>query len=630
MLVEFTGSKIRIGDGNLKSHQTHQLAFWGFLHKEDNKDTLVFEGEDATIILQKVVNYFQKQKIEFTLSGKAGETLQELTKQTQDFESGKVQLAKFKDGVFDRNEFNKFIDFLKTKVKRNLKEHQEKAAYHLYLAKNGANFSVPGSGKTTVVLSVYEKLKEEGLVDTLFVVGPPAVFGPWKDEFEATLGREPSVQILAGGDKESRKLEYFPDQKGKSELYLSTFQTVLNDATDVASLLKTKHVKAFFVVDEAHYMKQLNGSWANALLDLAKFATYRCVLTGTPMPKSYGDIFNLFNFLWPENNPIDEYQTQKILSLEKEKNNEAVGEILEEKIGPLFYRVRKKDLGLTEQVFHDPVLLDMNEYERKIYDVIEHKIKEKSKLDDINDIELVLQLRRGRIIRLRQTVSYVGLLRTAIEGYNENLYEENSDIGKYIREYDHLELPAKVEHVLRMVEEFRDNNEKVLIWSNFVGTVELLKKLFTTKGLYCESIYGKTPIHKVLLSDEKNREEIRDEFVDPTSGLDILIANPAACAESISLHKTCHHAIYYDLSYNCAQYLQSLDRIHRVGGSEEVFAHYHFLQYKDTFESDIKENVEKKAEKMKALIDREYSVYNMDMFETEDNDAYERLFGKQN
>ena len=109
----------------------------------------------------------------------------------------------------------------------------------------------------------------------------------------------------------------------------------------------------------------------------------------------------------------------------------------------------------------------------------------------------------------------------------------------------------------------------------------------------------------------------------------VLIANPAACAESISLHKSCHNAIYYDLSYNCAQYLQSLDRIHRVGGSEKITANYYFLQYKDTIDSDIKNNLESKAQKMRDFIEEDYSVYSLDLFEEgdEDSEAYKRIFG---
>ena len=107
----------------------------------------------------------------------------------------------------------------------------------------------------------------------------------------------------------------------------------------------------------------------------------------------------------------------------------------------------------------------------------------------------------------------------------------------------------------------------------------------------------------------------------------MLVANPAACAESISLHKTCSHAIYYDLSYNCAQFLQSLDRIHRVGGSERKPANYHFLQYAETVDQDILENLWRKAEVMSSIIDEDYPIYSLDMFSADEEvEAYGRLF----
>ena len=51
------------------------------------------------------------------------------------------------------------------------------------------------------------------------------------------------------------------------------------------------------------------------------------------------------------------------------------------------------------------------------------------------------------------------------------------------------------------------------------------------------------------------------------------VANPAAAGEGISLHKVCRYALYNDRSYNVAHYLQSQDRIHRIGGdiNKDVF-----------------------------------------------------------
>ena len=44
----------------------------------------------------------------------------------------------------------------------------------------------------------------------------------------------------------------------------------------------------------------------------------------------------------------------------------------------------------------------------------------------------------------------------------------------------------------------------------------------------------------------------------------VLVANPAAAAESISLHEQCNYALYLDRTYNAGQFLQSQDRIHRL------------------------------------------------------------------
>ena len=62
-------------------------------------------------------------------------------------------------------------------------------------------------------------------------------------------------------------------------------------------------VRFYLVVDEAHYIKQIGGEWAEAVLNVTSYATRRCVLTGTPFPRGYADSFNLFDVLWPESLP---------------------------------------------------------------------------------------------------------------------------------------------------------------------------------------------------------------------------------------------------------------------------------------------------------------------------------------
>lgn len=628
--------KIDIHDNTLIIHDSNssidtitksQLSFWTFSY---DYATCVYSVTLDQQLFLKTIRYFDKEELKYDLSNEALKYSKELELRSLGFSNLKQTAENYKNGVFDRIEFDNFREFVLTNIKRPLKTHQLKAAFHLYLLGNGANFSVPGSGKTSVVLTVYEKLRLEGKVNTLFVVGPPASFGPWKNEFFETLGRKPHHNILAGGNKSSRKNHYYNTSQSKAELYLTSFHSLLSDQKEVNHFLKQKHVNAFFVVDEAHYIKQINGNWAQAILKQSERTKYRCVLTGTPMPKSYTDIFNLFDFLWPEQNPISSNSKSLIKYNEERGNNNVAKKILDENIGPLFYRVRKTDLHLMDQNFTAPVEIQMGKYERIIYDAVYKRIKDYSQKDFFKNIDFINKLGRGRIMRLRQSVSYSKLLTTAIEDYKEPLFDDLSDIRNIIKQYDQLEIPSKIKFLIRKVKALKKKNLKVVIWSNFIESIKLIEKHLKSEGFYCKKIFGNTPVEGTSIKDEETRERIRDEFVNPESGLDILIANPAACAESISLHKTCHHAIYYDLTYNCAQYLQSLDRIHRVGGSESVEATYYFLQYKNTIEQDIKSNVDRKTKKMFDVIEEDYSIYSLNMFEPDsDLEAYNRLFKRK-
>lgn len=464
-------------------------------------------------------------------------------------------------------------------------------------------------------------------MNSLFVVGPPSCFAPWRTEYESVIGEKPAYEVLAGGNVEERRRKYYVGKDGLCDLYLTTFQTLQRDWERVKLLFNQHGVRFAFVVDEAHYIKQIDGVWANAVLNVAQCATIRCILTGTPFPQSYADAFNLFDILWPRSSPISQDDKVRIDHYIQEKKEPEAAHVLDARIGPLFYRVRKTDLGLAPQDFCPPTMISMNKYERLVYDAILDKIRNLSKEDYFRDIDLLLSLRRGRMMRLRQCLSYARLLGSAVSEYNENLLEGKLSLADTIKHYDDLESPAKLESLMSLVEQLRRQGEKVVVWSNFIETLKLIWRRLKAQGHKAELIYGATPTENSNVQEELTREKIIAAFVRRSSGLDVLVANPAACAESISLHKECSHAVYYDLSYNCAQYLQSLDRIHRVGGSENKIAHYHFLQYADTVEGDILRNVRKKSRNMSAVIDQDYPIYSLDMFSTDEElEAYERLF----
>lgn len=618
---------IEDADCVLTGRHRSQLAYWGFTGQESPR-TLVARPVDVQSTLDKVLSYFGRQSIAHEVSSEVALNRAALAELRAELQGAIRRGGQFKAGKVKAADSRDFLSFVAAKIPRKLKEHQLKAALHLLAVTNGANFSVPGSGKTTVVLAAYAWLKSIGEVDALFVVGPPACFGPWKAEYRAVLGVMPKVALLAGGDIEDRRNAYSAVQTDLCDLYLTSFQTLQRDWERVRLLFAEAGARFFFIVDEAHYIKQIGGVWASAVLAVTQSAARRCVLTGTPFPRTYSDSFNLFDVLWPRSTPLPQAERIRIEHLaESHRDNEAT-DLLSSNIGPLFYRVRKSDLRLAEQRYHPPIFAEMGKYEKRIHDAILDRVRSLSIDDYLRDIDLLTRLRRGRMMRIRQTVSYARLLGTAVLDYNEDLSAGDLSLADVIRHYDELETPGKIKALLNCLGELRASGErKVVVWSNFIGSLKNIQRHLESHGFGVGLLYGETPIEATPLSDSQSREEIVDSFIDPASRLDILVANPAACAESISLHKTCSHAVYYDLSYNCAQYLQSLDRIHRVGGSEDKVSHYHFLQYPGTVDEDLLANVQAKAQRMSAIIDRDYPVYSLDMFGADEElEAYARLF----
>lgn len=627
--VENGNLVVSVGHVGLAPRQQSQLVYWGFT-PEPTQDRFSCEAREPLATAAKVLAYFTKSDIPCRLTGSLRKMWEAREGAEKILLAARHNGARLKNGQLDIDGASEFYRFLPRGIVRPLKDHQVKAALHLLTTQNAANFSVPGSGKTTVVLAVFERLRELKVVDSLFVVGPPACFGPWQTEYMLTLGSRPQTVTFAGGDIDARRSRYLVGPGSAADLYLTTFQTLQRDWEEVRFLFEQQGLHFFLVVDEAHYIKQLGGAWASAVLRVAAQATRRCILTGTPFPQSYTDAFNLFDVLWPGSEPIPSTTKQRIQYHLQRNEADKATEALDSAIGPLFFRVRKADLHLAPQVLNKPIQVQMNKYERLVYDFIIDRITTASQQDYSRNINLLVRLKRGRMTRLRQCMSFAALASSAVSEYPESLAEGDTSLGRIIAHYRQLERPAKLEYLLPFLSDLAKRGRKIVVWSNFIGTLEYIQEAVTALGFGAKVIYGATPTESTAIGEELTREKIIQQFIEPTSGVDILIANPAACAESISLHRTCWQAVYYDMSYNCAQYLQSLDRIHRVGGSEERESQYYFLQYENTIDMDILMSVQRKAERMSAVIDKEYPICSLDMFdEDEEVEAYERLFRQQ-
>ena len=608
-------------DGSLKHFHRTMLEFWHFTPQQNN--SYVYQKSDISSMLRKLLLYLADRKLEVVLD----ENLEDVQLKNQramgEYEEALATGQAVKSGAIPSKSAAEFLEFIRTGLKRKLLPHQEKAALHLYSVPHGANFSVPGAGKSSVVLAVFAWLREIGIIRSIFVVGPRSCFVPWQYEYEETIGEKPRVKIVAGGDVRERQRSYYPRSTDIADLYLTTYQTLSRDIDHVKALLRQPGNSAMFVADEAHYIKQQDGMWAEAVLAVSDEAKKRCVLTGTPFPHSYSDALNIFNVLYPGDYVFSREDADNIRYASSRNDHDRARQILEPSITPLYYRVRKKDLNLSNPVFLPPIQVSMKPLEHELYETVVNRIRSLAKNEIERDYETIQRLKRGRLMRLRQVLSYGRLLFSAIHEYEEDLFQDEEALSNKIAYYDQYETPGKIDALLSEIQKLREKGEKVVVWSNFIGSLELIRE-------HCEQIMGwsamvicgSTPTQQG--TDEATRDQIIEEFKDSGSGLDILIANPAACAESVSLHKTCSNAIYYDLSYNCAEYLQSLDRIHRVGGSETKVSYYRYLHYANTVEPTILQNLLAKAERMYQVIDEDFPLCITDVDDMEE--AYEQIF----
>ena len=139
-------------EGYLEPRHESQLAFLGFdFSGEDG--CFKFNDSISPLFIRGLVDYFEKKNIDYILSADIQKTLRAQEEEVNEFIAAKQRGSNFKEGIFDSNEAKELSSFLEKNIKRPLKDHQIKAALHLLSSRNGANFSVPGSGKTAVVLS---------------------------------------------------------------------------------------------------------------------------------------------------------------------------------------------------------------------------------------------------------------------------------------------------------------------------------------------------------------------------------------------------------------------------------------------------------------------------------------------
>jgi len=606
----------------IRNNRRSQSYFSEFLNASFDGVLIIIpipENEDKDILLRKVQKALNKYQIEQVESEKIKEILFNYFKEKENFKVFSQQAKGIWENEIDKEQIKEFKSALRIKLKnRTLYDKQMLAAFHLAFAHNACNFSVPGAGKTSVVYGAYAYLNNlpknhPGHVNKLLIIGPLSSFGPWENEYQECFGIPVNSKRLSGGVlREERRRHLFSVEPSEDtpELTLMSYQSVQFNLEGLNFYLNKTDNKVMIVLDEAHKIKNVDGGiWASSVLSLAKLPSInsRVVLTGTPVPNGYEDIYNLYEFIWPDKEIIN-FNVYQLKDMSENRFDDRIDELIDN-ISPFFIRIKKNDLDLPPIIDHEPVQVPMGKVQKEIYDFIEDIYI--PYFEDEQEVSAAAALKKARFIRLMQAATNPNLLTQSLERYyqeqglSDELYIDDSAIIEKILRYKELEkAPSKFEQIKEIVNELIAKGEKVIIWGTFILSIKQLQEYLAQNGIASELLIGEVPVERDDLPENvMTREKVIRDFHDPNSSFKVIIANPFAVAESISLHKACHNAIYFERTFNAANFIQSKDRIHRVGLDPTTDTHYHYILSENSIDETIHRRLNEKEARMLELIE---------------------------
>lgn len=466
--------------------------------------------------------------------------------------------------------YEEFSEIVQSEVYRPLYELHLRSAYFMYEMSRAANFSVPGAGKTAMILGIFAYLNrvdapKNEKIDRILVVCPLNAFDSWKNEFKEVFGNK---KTLASIDSQSSSdFEYDLSLNwGVSNLVLVNYESltkylgILDENIDITTML---------VFDEVHRIKNPTGIRAEKALELSRKPKFKYVLTGTPIPNGYEDIYNFLHILY--GNEYNSFFGWDTTFLSKPKLRE-INDI-NTKLYPFFWRTNKNDLNVP--VAEDDYLIKISPSSEQLELAESIYSNEKSTLAQL--IRLIQASTNPSLVTKK--IDYNELMNVDNDGdiytvseddFNSMLDEKSNDYP--LNSYSNLDLDnmvsPKFNAGIELVEELVKEDKKVIVWGIFIDTLKKITDSLKSKGINVNLVYGGT--------DKLDRTKLINEFKD--GDVQVLVSNPQTLGESISLHKTVHDAVYFEYNFNLTYLLQSRDRIHRLGLNENQYTRYYFLQ----------------------------------------------------
>ena len=416
-------------------------------------------------------------------------------------------------------------------------------------------FDEQGAGKTVMAIAALITLRDRGDIDGAFIISPKAMVSVWQEEIKKFA---PGLDISdITGDKSAK----FRQANVHADVYVANFEAVAGVLVSMKGIAQAKRI--LLIIDESFQVKNPEAIRSEVLKKLRVDCMRAFVLCGTPAPNSPKDIINQFNL-------ADEGYTFAGMPI-PEDPDAAESEILT-RINSRGAFIRR----LKEDVFTDLphkkfkiVKAEMAPQQAEMYREIREKLclflKRMDNTTFRKEYGTYLQQRMGLLQACASPVAV------------DSTYAHSGECpGKY----------AKLDELIEQI--VNERGEKAIVWSFFREPLDEVVRRYTKYG--SAKIDGNT--------DARERERIVREF-QQSDAPKVLAANPAAAGAGLTLTRA-RTAIYLSFPTQAAHYLQSLDRIHRRGQTEDV--DYFLIVCRGTIEEKEIERLSRKEQGQRQLL----------------------------
>ncbi|SFD15359.1 DEAD/DEAH box helicase [Collimonas sp. OK412] len=430
-----------------------------------------------------------------------------------------------------------------------------------------------GLGKTVQTLAHILVEKQSGrLTAPALVVAPTSLMDNWQQE---ALRFAPELRVLVLQGKQ--RLEQF-DQIGRFDLVLTTYALLPRDEEHWR-----RHEFHLLILDEAHYIKNPRSKVAQsaALLN----ARHRLCLTGTPVENHLGELWAQFHFLLP-GLLGDEKAFNRDFRQPIEKHGDAARRaLLGRRIKPFLLR-RTKDKVAKELPPKTEMLrsVTLSGAQRDLYEnvrlVMDKKVREEVAKKGVARSHIVIL---EALLKLRQACCDPRLLKTGVP---------EAEDGK-----EAAEVPsAKLQELLEMVDELRQEDRRILVFSQFTSMLALIAAELRQRDIGYAMLTGAT----------LDRAEAVRSFQDGEVPVFLISLKAGGVGLNLTAADT---VIHYDPWWNPAAESQATDRAWRIGQDKPVFVYK--LIAKGTVEESIQLLQQKKADLAQAMLSPEGETQNI-------------------